>query len=326
MTHGLFRNFAAIGGGIALGALAAGPSVADQLRVALVLPGPVTDGTFNSAANQGIEAAAERHDLEVSIRENTGSAEMVEALLAYARDGYDVVIGHGFQFAEPVLEIHEDYPDTWFIVNTAEVSAEPNVASFDNRWGDAGYIAGAVAGLVTETGVVGHVGGIPVPVIEDYNLGFERGAKRMNEDVEVLSAYVGSFSDIARGAEITTSLIEQGADVVSATGNENVVGTIQAAEDAGVYAIGSAFDSYEMAPETIVTTALINIGVNLEMAISRVLDGTIAPEATVLGLDEDGIGIAPFRGPFDDILTEDEHALLDQLIEDIRTGAIDDLP
>lgn len=301
-------------------------AAADTLRVALVLPGSITDGTFNSAAHQGILAAQQKYDIAVSIRENTDFAQITEVLLAYAREGYDVVIGHGFQFAEPVLEIHAGFPGTWFIVNTAIVAAEPNVASFDNRWGDAGYIAGAVAALVSEKGVIGHIGGIPVPVIEDYNAGFARGARRMNPDVRVLSAYVGSFSDIARGAEITTSLIEQGADVVTSTGNENVVGTIQAAAQAGVMAIGTAFDSYAFAPETIVTTALINMHVNIDLAIGSIIDGTIRPESYVLGLDEDGIGLAPFRGRFETILSADERARIDGLIADIRAGRVDDLP
>lgn len=296
--------------------------LADTLRVALVLPGSITDGTFNSAAHDGIEAAREKYDIEVSIRENTDFAQITEALTAYAREGYDVVIGHGFQFAEPVLEIHADYPDTWFIVNTAQVAAEPNVASFDNEWGHAGYIAGAVAALVSETGTIGHVGGIPVPVIEDYNAGFAEGAKRVNPEIEVLSAYVGSFSDIAKGAEITTSLIEQGADVVTSTGNENVIGTIQAAGQAGVMAIGTAFDGYESAPDTIVTTALINMGVNLDLAIGRVIDGTIAPQSYVLGLEEDGIGLAPFRGRFAEMITPEDQAVIDEVIDDLRAGRV----
>ena len=295
---------------------------AETLRVALVLPGSITDGTFNSAAHQGIVAAQEKYDIEVSIRENTDFAQITEVLTAFARDGYDVVIGHGFQFAEPILEIHADFSKTWFIVNTAQVAAEPNVASFDNRWGDAGYIAGAVAALFTETGVIGHIGGIPVPVIEDYNSGFAAGAARVNPEIRVLSAYVGSFSDIARGAEITTSLIEQGADVVTSTGNENVVGTIQAAGQAGVMAIGSAFDAYEMAPETLITTALINMGVNIDLAIGRIVDGTIAPEITVLGLDEGGIGLAPFRGDFSEMLTAEKKAVIDAVLEDVRSGAV----
>jgi basic membrane protein A len=302
-------------------------SIADAAskKIALVLPGPITDGTFNSAANKGIEAAKKKYDIEVTIRENTDFAQIQDVLRSYAQDGYDMVIGHGFQFAEPVLQIHKEFPNTWFVVNTAQVSAEPNVASFDNRWGDAGYLAGAVAALYSKSGTMGHVGGIPVPVIEAYNLGFERGAKLMNPNAKVLSAYVGSFTDIARGAEITTSLIEQGADVVTSTGNENVVGTIQAAQRAGVLAIGTAFDSQALAPETIITTALINMDVNIDLAIGRLFDGSLKPETYVLGLKENGIGLAPFRD-FETKIPAEQMAKINQLVEDIRDGKIKDLP
>jgi basic membrane protein A len=314
----------------ALFALAlAGPVAAfaadEPLKVGLVLPGPITDGTFNSAANKGIEAAKAKYNLEVSIRENTGFAEVEEALLAYARDGYDVVIGHGFQFAEPAMKIHKDFPDTWFIVNTAKVAEAPNLASFDNRWGDAGYIAGAVAALVSKSGTVGHIGGIPVPVIEEYNEGFERGAKRMKPDIQVLSAYVGSFSDVAKGKEVTLSLIERGADVVTSTGNENVLGTIDAAKEKGVMAIGTAFDSAGLAPDTIVTTALINMDVNIDMAIGKVLDGSLEPKNYLLGLNEGGIGLAPY-GNFDARISAEDKAKIAQLVKDIEAGEVDDLP
>lgn len=312
------------GAAVALTLLIA-PAHAAARKIALVLPGPITDGTFNSAANKGIEAAKAKYDIEVVIRENTDFAQIEEVLRSYAEEGYDMVIGHGFQFAEPVLTIHADYPDTFFVVNTAQVSAEPNVASFDNRWGDAGYIAGAVAALYTKSGTIGHIGAIPVPVIEDYNKGFETGAKNFNPDVKVLSAYVGSFSDIARGAEITTSLIEQGADVVTSTGNENVVGTIQAAQKAKVHAIGTAFDSQAMAPETIITTALINMDVNIDLAVGRLMDGTLKPETYVLGLNENGIGLAPFHA-FESEFKPEDLARINQLMQDIRDGKITDLP
>jgi basic membrane protein A len=294
-------------------------------RIALVLPGPITDGTFNSAANKGIEAAKKKYDIEVAVRENTDFAQIEDVLRSYADDGYDMIIAHGFQFAEPVMTIHSDYPNTFFVVNTAQVAAEPNVASFDNRWGDAGYMAGAVAALYSKSGKIGTIGAIPVPVIEQYNLGFERGAKHMKPDVEVLSAYVGSFSDVARGAEITTSLIEKGADVVTSTGNENVMGTIQAAQKAKVRAIGSAFDSYQMAPETIITTALINMDVNIDLAIGRFVDGTLKPETYILGLNDGGIGLAPFRD-FEGQISAEDKARIDALVADIAAGRINDLP
>jgi basic membrane protein A and related proteins len=313
-----------IGAAVALG-LALGSAAAETKKIALVLPGPITDGTFNSAANKGIEAAKAKYDIDVVVRENTDFAQIEDVLRSYAEEGYHMVIGHGFQFAEPVMNIHADYPNTWFVVNTAQVAAEPNVASFDNRWGDAGYIAGAVAGLYTKSGTIGHIGAIPVPVIEDYNKGFETGAKRFRPDVKVLSAFVGSFSDIARGAEITTSLIEQGADVVTSTGNENVVGTIQAAQKANVHAIGTAFDSHALAPETIITTALINMDVNIDLAVGRLVDGTLKPQSYVLGLNEGGIGLAPFRD-FEKEFKPEDLAKIDQLMKDIAAGKVTDLP
>lgn len=302
------------------------PDPKRALRVALVLPGSVTDGTFNSAADKGIKAAQARFpNIRVSVRENTAFAQTEEALRSYAREGYDVVIGHGFQFAEPAQKIHKQFPKTWFIVNTAKVAGAPNLASFDNRWGDAGYVAGFVAGLVTKSGTVGHIGGVPVPVIQEYNEGFERGAKRARPNANVLSAYVGSFTDVAKGKEITLGMIERGADVVTATGNESVVGTLQAARERKVRMIGSAFDAAGLAPDTIVTTALINFDVNLVSAIGAVLNGSIKPQNYLLGFNENGIGLAGY-GKFDGEMTAEQKKRVQDLIGDIRGNKVTDLP
>jgi len=302
------------------------PDPKRALKVALVLPGPITDGTFNSAANKGIQAAKQRFpNIQVSVRENTAIAQAEEAMRSYARDGYDVVIGHGFQFADPAQKIHKQFSKTWFIVNTAKVAAAPNLASFDNRWGDAGYVGGAVAAMVSKSGLIGHVGGVPVPVIQEYNEGFERGAKRINPNIKMLSAYVGSFTDVAKGKEITISLIERGADVVSATGNESVIGTLEAAKEKKVLMIGTAFDSARFAPDTIVTTALINFDVNLEMAIARVLDGSLQPRNYLLGFNENGVGLAGF-GKFEDRIGAENKKKIQALVADIKAGKVADLP
>jgi basic membrane protein A len=304
----------------------AGAALAQQeLRVALVLPGPITDGTFNSAAYQGIKAAEKKYKIKVSVQENTTFAQSEAALLQFARQGYDVVIGHGFQFGDPAKKIHKRFPKTWFIVNTAKVAEAPNLASFDNRWGDAGYVAGAIAALITKSGTVGHIGGIPVPVIKEYNEGFTTGAKRFKPSVNVLSAYVGSFSDIAKGKEITLSMIERGADVVTATGNESVVGTIQAAKEKGVMAIGTAFDSASFAPDTIVTTAIVRFDVNIDMAIGLVVSKKLEPKNYLLGFNENGIDLAPYRN-FEGKLSDADKAKIKQLVDDIKAGKVADLP
>lgn len=296
-----------------------------ELRVALVLPGPITDGTFNSAAYQGIKAAEKKYKIKVAVQENTTFAQSEAALLQFARQGYDVVIGHGFQFGDPAKKIHKRFPKTWFIINTTKVAEAPNLASFDNRWGDAGYVAGAIAALVTKSGTIGHIGGIPVPVIKEYNEGFATGAKRFKPNINVLSAYVGSFSDIAKGKEITLSMIERGADVVTATGNESVVGTIQAAKEKGVMAIGTAFDSASFAPDTIVTTAIVRFDVNIDMAIGLVVSKKLEPKNYLLGFNENGIDLAPYRN-FESKISDADKAKIKQLVDDIKAGKVADLP
>ncbi len=296
------------------------------LKVALILPGPVSDGTFNSAAAKGIKAAQAKYpNITVSIRENTQMAQSEAALFEYASNGYDVVIGHGFQFAEPAKKIHKQFPKTWFVINTAKVAEAPNLASFDNRWGDIGYVAGALAGVVTKTGIIGGIGGIPVPVILEYNEGLERGAKRTRPDVKMLTAVVGSFSDVAKGKEVTLALIEKGADVVSPTGNESVIGTLEAAKEKHVLMIGTAFDSAAFAPDTIVATALVNFDVNIDLAIGRILDGSIKPEIYNLGFKENGIAWSGY-GKFEDKIPAAGKAKVQAIIDEIKAGKTTDLP
>ncbi len=298
---------------------------AKTLKVALVLPGPITDGTFNTAAHRGIKAAEKNYDIKISIQEHVGFADSQAAMMNYARDGYDIVIGHGFQFAEPATKIHKQFPKTWFVVTTAKVGAAPNLASFDNRWGDAGYVAGAIAAMVTKTGTIGHIGGIPVPVIQEFNEGFASGAKRINPKIKALSAYVGSFTDVAKAKEITASLIERGADVVTATGNESVMGTIQAAKEAQVLAIGTAFDSAGLAPDTIVTTALVKMDVGIDLVIGKIIDGSIEHKNYLLGFNENGLGLAGY-GKFENRISAADKATIRQLIADIKAGKVKDLP
>ena len=302
------------------------PREASSLKVALILPGAVTDGTFNSAAAKGMKAAQEKYPgIQVSIRENTQTAQAQEALSAYARDGYDLVIVHGFQFSDAVKRIHKRFPDTWFVATATKASGEPNLASFDNRWGDAGYLGGAVAARVSKTGKVANVSAIPIPVIQEFDEGFRLGAKRVKPNIEVLSAYVGSFSDIAKAREIADNMLDSGADVITAIGNEIVMGVLQAAKSKNALMIGNAHDSSKLAPDTIVTTALVNFDVNITQAVGKVLEGKLEPKNYLLGLNENGIGLAPYRN-FDSKLSDEDKAAIKAIEDGIRNGTIDDLP
>lgn len=295
------------------------------LKVAVVLPGSAADGTFNAAAVKAANNAKEKHpNLTVSVRENTAAAQTEQAINDYVHDGYDVIVGYGFEFGEIAAKVHAQSPKVWFVVNTANVEGAPNLASFDNRWVDAGYVGGAVAATVTKSGTIGTVGAIPVPAIQQYNEGFLKGAKLIKPDVKMLSAYVGSWNDVAKAKEITLGLIEQGADVVTATGNESVIGTVQAAKQKQVMMIGTFFDAAAFAPDTIVTTVVVNFDVPLEMAINKILDGTLEPKNYVLGFKEDALDLADFRA-FDQKISSDQKQRIKQLIADIKADKVSEL-
>lgn len=298
---------------------------AEQLKVALVLPGSITDGTFNTAAYQGLKEAEKKYPIKVSFQENTPIAEMENALANYARDGYDVVIGHGFQFAEPAMNVHKRFPKTWFIVNAAKVAEAPNLASVDNRWGDIGYIGGAIAALYSKTGTLGYVGAIPVPVIQEYEEGFSSGAKHEKPGTKVLGAYVGSFSDVAKGKEVALSLIERGADVITVIGNEITMGAIQAAKEKHAYVINTTFDSAALAPDTIITSVLVRFDVNIDLAIRKVIEKSIEPKNYLLGLNENGLGLAPYH-KFEDKIPAADKEKISKLIDEMKAGGIADLP
>lgn len=290
---------------------------AKTLKVALLLPGSISDASYNAGAYQGIKQAEQRYDMRVSITESLPNAAIEETMLNYARDGFDVIIGHGFQFGEPALKLHKQFPDTWFCINGFYKGEAPNMMAVQNRYYELGVVFGTLSALVSKSGVLSNVTAISVPVIEDFNEGFRQGAQKGKPGTKVLGGIVGSWSDVAKAKEITASHIEQGADIVTGLGNESVVGHYQAAKEAGVWALGMSFDAHGIAPDTIFTTALIKIESNIELMIREIVNGTIEPRMYSLGFKEDGLGIAPYRN-FEDKIPADVRKRVADLIEEFE--------
>ena len=135
-----------------------------QLRVALVLVGSISDGSFNSMAYEGLMAIKEELGLEVAYAESVPVAEFEETYRGFGEEGYDIIIGHGFEFGEPAAMIAPQYLDVYYLVTNGNASG-PNVASLEPLFEEAGYLVGALAGLMTTTNRVGAVGGMEFPII-----------------------------------------------------------------------------------------------------------------------------------------------------------------
>jgi basic membrane protein A len=299
---------------------------AKNLKVAAILPGSISDGSFNAAAYRALERVKKVYGTEYVFQENVPQAEFEAAFREYAKAGYDIVIGHGFQFGDAALKVAPNFPKTKFIVTETNITQAPNVASYQTKFGDMGFVAGAIAAMITKTGVVGNASAIPIPVITQYMDGFKQGVVHINPDVKALTTFVGSLSDVAKGKEGTLALIEQGADVVTSTGNENNIGTVHAAKEKGVLAIATLSDMHDVAPETVVVSIMVDFGAGIGKLIGEIKNDQFEPKNYLLGFEKGGsISLSPYH-EFEKRLSPEVKQRVQQIIDDIIAGKIVSLP
>ena len=293
----------------------------DTVKVGILLPGNINDSGWNQTAYQGLVAAKEKHDIETNYMESVAQSDMEEAFRNYATAGYDLVIGHGYQFQDAAKKVGEAFPETKFAILNGSVNQEPNVASYQFTNWQPGYVTGALAGLITETNKIGAIGGQEIPVIKDALDAFKDGAKRVNPEAEVTITYVDSWTDIAKGKETALAMIENGADVVVTDANAVGLGSIEACQEKGVYAIGFVQDQYEVAPETVVASGIQSNQKLVLYAIEEYLAGNFEPGIYQLGIAEGVEGISPLYD-WEDKLPQEVVEKVNEIEEKVASGEI----
>jgi len=263
-------------------------------KVALCLSGAANDMGWCQSAYDGLKLLESDYGCETAYTENLTPDDIEAAFADYAANGYDVVIGHGYEFGDPAIEVAEQYPDTKFIVTEGEVSAD-NVASYVSKCEEGGYIMGMLAAGMSESGKVGFIGPIQGASLVKIMNGFEDGAREVNPDIVVQTAWTGSFTDTALGKEAAQAMIDGGADVIGHCANESGTGAINAAKEAGVYATGDSYDQSELAPETLLSSSAYHIPHVVEVAFGTVADGSFAGGIYQLGMKEGAVSVAPYH-------------------------------
>jgi len=290
----------------------------ETLDVALVLSGPISDASWNAAAYNAITSLEDDYNLSLEYTENVGLPDIEPTYRGYADQGFDVIIGHGFQFGDPAIAVAPDFPDCkWGVV--MGIVGEDNVTSLNFREEESGYLAGYVAGALSESGVVGGVGGEEIPSIIKMMEAFKIGARDANPDVEILITYTGTWVDPTAGYEAALAQINQGADVLFPVANLTSTGVYEAAEEQGVKAIGSEGDQCAVAPGSIVATATDNIDRVLEIMIESVANGTYEGGVNFYGLSEGAISFYGCEGA----LPDDLESKLDELRQQIIDGELE---
>jgi basic membrane protein A len=209
-------------------------------KVGLILAtGGLGDKSFNDISYAGVQKAKEELGILFDYVEPKAIAEYEGYQRDFAKSKqYILIICIGFDQADPLTKIAGEYPNQNFALVDMVVD-KPNVASLTFRANEGSFLVGVVAGMMTKTGKVGFVGGMDIPLIRDFFVGYEAGAKWANATVTVTQpVFVGGWGDPGKGKELATSLIEGGNDAIYSAAGKSGLGALEAAHDKGVHAFG----------------------------------------------------------------------------------------
>lgn len=351
MSMQRFQRFAAVATTLALaGAIASGcgqtgtdddgdagsgGSKKDGPKVGLVTDiGGLNDRSFNFLANKGFERAQDELGATGSVIESKSDSDYGRNLGSHVTGGADLVVGIGFLMGDAVKAAAAKAPDTNFAIvdfsyenfETGEWDATDNVAGILFKEQEAGYLAGVLAGAAEEAGeleglndrkVVSAVGGQEIPPVVKFIAGFKAGVESQCKDCTVLVDYSQDFVDQAKCQDRANKQIAQGSDIVFQVAGQCGLGALDAAKDKGVWGIGVDADQAYLG-DHILTSAIKRVDEAVFTMIKAVDEGDFpGGEATVFGLEDDGVGIGKVAEP-----AEKYRDAVDEAADGIKGGDI----
>lgn len=283
--------------------------------------GGVNDQSFNQSAWEGLQNLQKNTGADISYLESTQETDYAPNLDKQVDEGKNLIWGIGFAMADAIITASETNPDVNFaIIDNAYETTPENVTGVMFRAQEPSFVVGYIAGLSTKTGKVGFVGGMKGNIIDQFEYGYRAGvdyaAKELGKEITVDVQYAESFSDSAKGKAIATKMFSSDCDIVFHAAGGVGVGVIEAAKEAGKFAIGVDRDQAYLAPENVLTSALKLVNVAVELVSTEALNGTtIGGQTYNYGLAEDAVGI-PEENPNMDPAIYDKAMEVEQLIKD----------
>jgi basic membrane protein A len=320
-------------GFLAAGLAACGTQTSsDDLRIALFINGTLGDRSFFDSANAGIEAIRAEYGYTIRVVEGgDDNTRWQPALLDLADGPYDIIIAGTWQMEGFVAEAAQRHPDKKFIIFDTVVPDLPNVYSITYKQNEGSYLAGVVAASLSKTGVIGAVGGLDIPVINDFIVGYIQGAQSVNPNIKVAISYIGGFSDSARGKELAlVQFNQQRADVIFQIAGNAGMGVLEAAAEAGFLALGVDSDQAALLAEAgrtnianvIPTSMLKDVGASLKRAIDLEVTGQLEwGTAESYGLAEGSVGLARNQF-FNQLVPAAVLPVIDRAEQDVLAGRV----
>src|ERR1700683_2159988 len=234
---------------------------AKETRVVLLLTGVITDGGWSQLAFNGLKALGP--GFKTAYAENIGLAQMQEVARGYSDDGFDLILGHGFEFSNALLDIAPDYPNQHFFVTSylPQPKVPPNLMFINLGYFGAAYGARTLAALISEKQQGGGcVGGADDPTQQKNQRCFIAGARNTVKGIQGLGIITGDYDNAAKGREAASTLIGNGADVIWHAADVTGLGAIQGAVAGKAKVLGCYSDQTDLAPNNMATSFEMNLG------------------------------------------------------------------
>jgi basic membrane protein A len=311
------------------------PPAEEAISVGMVSDtGGLDDRGFNEFSIAGFERAQSELGVDGRVYVSESGDDYLPNLTAAVDDGHDLVVAIGFLIQPSVVEVATEATDVNFAGVDQFYGEEPdcggedqspcvmpNVVGLQFPSEEAGYLAGIVAAMMSESGTVSTVGGIKIPPVDNWIAGFRQGAMDTNPDIKLLNAYSQDFVDAAKCKEIALDQISQGSDVVFQVAGQCGLGALDAACQEGVYAIGVDADQ-SFAGDCVLTSALKPLELAVFETIKSAQDGTFEGGTNrFFGIEE--FPDAQLLAPFSADVPADVQTAVDEATQQMISGEID---
>ena len=309
---------------IAFHAVAAPPK--SKVRIALIVESTVDDKGWCQAMHDALTAVQKKYGpalVEYSFSEKMKPVDAGSAARQYAAKGFDVIIAHGAQYKNLILEMAEEYPKTTFAFGTSAEIGPKNVFTYMPQSEETGYLNGLIAGAVTKSNVVGLVGPVDGGDSARYDRGFVLGVKATNPKAVVKVAHTGSFGDFVKAGELAQTQIQAGADVLTGS-SQQALGALRAvaAAKSPIWWVGQDVAQLHI-PESsrVIAAASYNYGSVIESILERRAAGVLGGENLPLNFANGGF-VYEFNPTVGPVLTKELRARVDAARSALTAGKL----
>lgn len=293
------------------------------LKVALIVTGVANDNGWNQCAYDGLLKLQENYGVEISVLENISVADVEANLTAYASDGYDIIFGHSQQYGEPMADVAEMFPDTYFVTIEGTDCNGSNMGSYQLKCQETAYVIGMLAANTSKAQNILIVSSFPGPSMNKIVNGYYEGAKAVNPDITVLDQYTNSYVDMTVAKEIAENAIAGGTDFIYHCANAAGDPALLAGIEHQLPVVGDSYDQSYLSPEFVLTSAQYNVDKLMEKAYNDVVNGTFNGSIVEGGMADGVVALVYGDAAFNPSVPEELQAQLNDVIAKITSGEME---